>query len=137
MGIKIIRLRGKVSDRVGDRMYILGAIALLTAIMALVMFGCASDTSPGSSSSCNSGWYLCSNNSGCCPDNYTCGTGSNNCPSNECCSGGGGGGGGGGCTAKYCCGGLYECNGRCYSTCTPGSQPCCSSTNCYCYTPCC
>ena len=56
------------------------------------------------------------------------------------CGGGGtsySGGGGGGCTAQICCGGLYECNGRCYSTCTVGSQPCCTTANCTCYTPCC
>jgi hypothetical protein len=52
-----------------------------------------------------------------------------------CCSGGSSTGTG--CTARVCCGGLYECNGRCYSECTPGSQPCCTNTNCTCYTPCC
>jgi hypothetical protein len=73
----------------------------------------------------------------CCPD------GLHNCPSpyacdsNNQCVGGGGSGGSGGCTAKYCCGGLYECNGQCYSTCVPGSQPCCTETQCTCYTPCC
>lgn len=50
---------------------------------------------------------------------------------------GSGGGGGRTCTAQVCCGGLYQCNGRCYATCVPGSQPCCSVTTCVCYTPCC
>jgi len=51
--------------------------------------------------------------------------------------GSGGGSGGSGCTAEYCCGGAYECNGACYSTCVVGSQPCCTETICVCYTPCC
>lgn len=65
------------------------------------------------------------------------------CPGNTCsvdgahCGSSGGSGGSGGCTAKVCCGGLYECNGACYATCTPGSQPCCTTTECVCYTPCC
>ena len=82
--------------------------------------------------------------SSCCPD------GQHNCPTpfvcdanNACVSGGGGssssGGGssGSGCTAQVCCGGLYECNGACYATCVVGSQPCCTATECVCYTPCC
>lgn len=69
----------------------------------------------------------------------TCGAGCSAATLGVCCcnSGGGGGGGGGGCSAQVCCGGLYECNGRCYESCTPGSQPCCTSTHCTCYTPCC
>lgn len=57
-----------------------------------------------------------------------------------CCAGGGSSSGsssGSGCTSQVCCGGLFECNGGCYATCTPGSQPCCTSTNCTCFTPCC
>jgi hypothetical protein len=50
---------------------------------------------------------------------------------------GDGGGEGGGCTSQVCCGGLFECNGFCYTSCTPGSQPCCTATNCTCFTPCC
>jgi hypothetical protein len=63
----------------------------------------------------------------------SCGPGCSSSVRGVCCCGGGGGG----CTAQVCCGGLYECNGRCYSTCTPGSQPCCTSDHCTCYTPCC
>lgn len=52
-------------------------------------------------------------------------------------SGGTSGGSSSGCTSKVCCGGLFQCNGACYATCTPGSQPCCTATNCTCFTPCC
>ena len=52
-------------------------------------------------------------------------------------SGGGSGGSSGGCTAPICCGGLYECNGACYATCTVGTNPCCLDAECVCYTPCC
>ncbi|HEY8078460.1 MAG TPA: hypothetical protein VIF62_30230 [Labilithrix sp.] len=78
---------------------------------------------------------FCSSQNQCayCPNGQAC-------SSNDACTtrcGGGGGSSSGGCTAQVCCGGLFECNGRCYATCTPGSQPCCSNTNCTCYTPCC
>ena len=57
------------------------------------------------------------------------------CPTGSGSSGGGSSGSG--CTAQVCCGGLYECNGACYATCVVGSQPCCTATECVCYTPCC
>jgi hypothetical protein len=59
------------------------------------------------------------------------------CPSASSSSGGGSGSGGGGCTAAVCCGGFYECNGACYATCTVDTNPCCTETECTCYTPCC
>jgi hypothetical protein len=52
----------------------------------------------------------------------------------SCCTAGGGGSG---CTSQVCCGGLYECNGACYSSCTVGSQPCCTQLSCVCFRPCC
>jgi hypothetical protein len=47
------------------------------------------------------------------------------------------GGSSSGCTSRVCCGGLFECNGACYSTCVVGSQPCCTEASCTCFTPCC
>jgi hypothetical protein len=101
---------------------------------------------------CPTGWctgtdggcYTCNAGASCSTTNLgsTCGapTAGVYCCSSESSSGGSGGGsgsGGGGCTAQVCCGGLYECNGACYATCTVGSQPCCTEAECVCYTPCC
>lgn len=81
---------------------------------------------------CPGGTYCTTNPSGQCGKPSAGGV--------SCCVGGGSSGNGatsGGCTSNVCCGGLFECNGYCYATCTPGSQPCCTSTNCTCFTPCC
>ena len=115
-------------------------LSIVTVMLMMVtsFAGCYSPTT----ASCGSGECLGSDGKcyGPCSTGYCTTSPSGNCSNPSaggvyCCTGGSGGSGG--CTAKYCCGGLYECNGRCYSSCTPGSQPCCSSTNCTCYTPCC
>ena len=97
-------------------------------------------TTASTSYTCPSGEVAVGNNL-CCPSStpYLCGSPAL-CYASPCgtsTSSGGGSSTGTGCTAKVCCGGLYECNNRCYATCVPGSQPCCSATDCVCYTPCC
>ncbi len=123
--------------RLGSMVRFVLAAAFCFSAIALLSTGCGSG-------SCGTG--ECAGSDGVCYGPCIAGTVCTTKPSGNCsapsaggvyCCGGGGGGGGGGCTARVCCGGLYECNGRCYSTCTPGSQPCCTGTNCTCYTPCC
>ena len=96
----------------------------------LAFNGCKKSDS-GGGASCKPGYV--STDVGCCPNSYPYGCSDKMCHTSPCS----GGGGGGGCTAQKCCGGLYECNNRCYSTCTVGSQPCCTQGHCVCYTPCC
>lgn len=116
------------------------SIITMILMISTIFAGCYS---PTTTASCASG--ECMGSDGHCYG--PCSTGScTTSPSGNCsnpsaggvyCCTSGGSGGSGGCTAKYCCQGEYECNYACYPTCTPGSQPCCTSTSCVCYTPCC
>ena len=133
--MKLQFLEFKLIRKKGLMLSIIAMLLMLSTTFA----GCYS---PTTGTSCGPG--ECMGSDGlcyACQEGYCTTSPSGNCSSPSaggvyCCTSGGSGGSGG-CTAKYCCGGLYECNGRCYPTCTPGSQPCCSSTSCVCYTPCC
>ncbi len=120
-----------------------GLMISIIPMMLMIATTFAGCYSPTTTASCGTGECLGSDGNcyGPCSSGYCTTSPSGTCSNPSaggvyCCTSGGSGGSGT-CTAQVCCGGLYECNGRCYSTCTYGSQPCCTTASCTCYTPCC